>query len=201
MGYFSVLFRSHTFAPGYRVYKLAYTLFQLSLQDATHQARDPQHRVKMHSANLNSEPLPDSTLSLTRGTDGAFGLTKAKHTSFCNDWVRQSALPIKKSLTIFKDSVKRMHISAHRAPFQVLKAHEASTSRDRKRPLTAPMSFISHSGQLTLETGNWKHTCLQLQLLERAGAWGQASVQPEEEGELLHPSFFHIKSTASSFER
>lgn len=105
-------------------------------------------------------------------------------------------MPIKKSLTSFEGPVKQRHISAHRAPFQVLKAHEAGTAQDRKRPLTASMSLISFSGQLTLEKANWKHTCLQW--MERGGAWGQTS---EDEGKLLHTSFFHIKSIAASFEQ
>lgn len=59
-----------------------------------------------------------------------------------------------------KDPVKLAHISGRRHPFPSRAAPETQSSAASRRPLTASVSFIGSSGEPTLKTANWKHTCL-----------------------------------------
>lgn len=96
----------------------------------------PHTQLQTHSTQIKRTVRPltaNHSLALLRVSWGGLTerLASLKQTSFCNDWAMQSALPIKN-----KQTVKLRHISAHRAPFQALEAHEASTTkrgRDRWR--------------------------------------------------------------------
>lgn len=134
--------RLWVFTTGRCIWSLAPTLFLCSLQDATH----------------SQSPLTlNPSQSLASGNVGAFGLNQMSLNWFVMTEWSKLLHQLNSIWPSLKDPVKLVHIYHPSNPGRSW----IQSSAGRGQPLTASVPFIGSSGELSLETANWKHTCLQ----------------------------------------